>query len=300
MWRCLDVWSGYSLTNTLRVSYAYPLFKKVSNVFAKIYGFNEGLKLKEVDSKLCFSGCCERTASMLSGLWFNPYTYVKYLSRSSRSLVYELLDKFDGVSVSINPWDLKTMFIIMFLSRNTDFHKRTVPWVRALINIVDVEHAEVLKGLDLKVVGSSYQILQLNEALPSINEVFRRSGKLDNADLTFRSTFFNNIKEDLLKIKFVGPKTVYAFALYALGLTTHAPIDRHFANFLIRNSIADEDFTYPNKKYCLKYDCLMNSPCPLRQRCLFFKAHEKFDVLTGWVQAVAYYLGRLFPECRKV
>jgi len=293
MWRCFDAWSNYNLANTLRVSYTYPLFKKVGNAFVKIYGFNKGLKLKEVNGKLCFSGCCEITASMLSGLWFNPYDYVKYLSRSSKGLAYELLDEFDGVSVSIDPWDLKTMFVIMFLSRNTDFHKRTVPWVKTLINIVDIEHMEVPEGLDLKVVGSSYQIFQLNEVLSLLNEVFRKSGKLNNVGLTYRRTFFNNIKEDLLKIKFVGPKTVYAFALYALGLTTYAPVDRHFADFLIRNSIADEDFTYPNKKYCLKYNCLMNSPCPLRKRCLFFKAYEKFDVLTGWVQAVAYYIGKL-------
>ncbi len=286
----LNVWDSYSLLNTLKVSYTYPLFENVGDGFVKIYGFNKGLKLKEVNGRLYFSGCSELVASMISGLWFNPYTYVKYLSRSSRSIIYELLEKFDGVSVSVNPWDLKTMFITIFLSRNTDFHRRTVAWVKTLINMVDVERVESFESLNLRAVGNSYQILQLNEVLPLIDEVFKKKSMLNDLSLTSRLTFFKEIEKDLLKIKFVGPKTIHAFALYALGLTTYAPIDRHFTNFLIRYSIVDNDFTYPNKRYCLRYDCLSNSLCPLRRRCLFFKAYDSFNVLTGWVQAVVYYL----------
>ncbi|MEM2240443.1 MAG: hypothetical protein QXL27_09135 [Candidatus Bathyarchaeia archaeon] len=285
----LEVWSGFDLASSLKASFSLPLFENPkSDTFVKIYGYSAGSIFKIEKDATYYYGCSLNDALLLSGAWFNPLENVKKLSRRRAAYVYEFLEVFPGLSIAVDPWDLKAMFYSIFLSRNTSYHINTVRWLRCMA--VEAGDEGKLASLDPRVFGRSYQLVQLAEIKPELDKT------LDSIALELKffeyEDVFSRVKTRLLQLPYVGSKSVHAFGLFCLGLTRLAPVDRHLMEIAKSIGVADNRFKIPRKELCMKYDCLKGSDgCPRFEVCLTAKLMREFGAMAGWIQTAAYLYG---------
>lgn len=287
----LEVWEEFDLEISLKASFSLPIFFEFKpKLYVKFYGFNRGLKFKIKGKKILFNGCSFKEALILSGAWFNPFEYVKNLSRVENSIIYKFIDVFPGLGIAIDPWDVKAIFYSIFLSRNTDYHNNTVRWLREILGkAVDEDGLKHINPMDF---GGSYQLKQLSKVknlLFSTFDVFNFGlNTLHSIDV------YSNLKHRLLKIPYVGSKSVHALGLFSFGLTSIAPVDRHLT-FIIKSLNLIDEFTTPRKNLCLKHDCYTNfSFCPISDKCLMAILMRRFGVMAGWLQTAIYLYGSLY------
>lgn len=285
----LETWCGFDLASSLKASFSLPLFENPKpNVFVKIYGYNACLTFKIEGNGTYYCGCSLNDALLLSGAWFNPLENLKKISRGKAAYIYEFLDFFPGLSIAVNPWDLKAMFYSIFLSRNTNYHVNTVRWLRHMI--VKAGDEEKLSSLDPRVFGGSYQLVQLAEIKPKLdgilNSIPSGFGFANSKDV------FSGVKAKLLPLPYVGSKTIHAFGLFCLGLTWLAPVDRHLISIARSMGIIDGYVTMPKKGLCIWYDCFTSSnECPRFKTCLTARLMRDFGPMAGWLQTATYLYG---------
>lgn len=271
-------------------SYALPLMKVSAegNRATKAYGHCRGLELViEEDGLYVVSnskGCVEY-ASYLSGSWHRPEEHVAGVSRSVRSLISVLLTEYGDMGVPTSPLDDMELFTAIFLSRNTNYHRNTVPWVEKILkefrSIESLVHAEpqLLKGR----VCSSYQVIHLPEALKCYLDLRKR--------LITEGPESSRL---LLKCRGVGPKTLHAYMLFVKLVTNYAPVDVNLIKLLSRLEVFNLLIKHsrpPIKKYCTSHAC---EECPLGNSCLESLLSRELGLLAGWFQTVAYLHNRLY------
>jgi len=264
---------GVDYALSLYFSYLLPLFdvKAVSGSlsFTKIHGACSGLKCEWKDgaAECVVPGDCSEES------------YSEILGLKNQVIVEEFYDMV-GVSSSGIPrivimhssLDKLLVFTAVFLSRNTDYYKNTVKWVKLMTASECIQEpgkcADKIK---------SYQYLQLVKNYAELRRIMEMGLNASREAL------------ELLTLKNTGLKTVNAYLLHSYGLTEYAPIDRYYGNLLRELGVTG---TLPSKELCLKYklDC---GNCYYRRRCIYFKARELFGPFNGVVQSLTYTYGRL-------
>ncbi len=267
----VEVWREFDLGLSLSVSFTYPLFEKRGSSFVKTYGHRAGAKLRKEGKFLYYSGCSEEEALLLSGAWFNPLEVVKGPRKWDEALG-TLLEDFPGLGMSVDPWDPRAIFYAIQLSRNTDYHVNTVKWMRAMAK--EARNEAGMKQIDPRSYGRSYQLRQLWEIKKELD------GLLEYAEFGRRDEFAA-LKRKLLRIKYVGPKSVHAYGLFSWGLSELVPADRHLVRFLGELGIRAR---LPNKALCLRHECWS---CPSSD-CVVSLLMKDLGVSAGWFQTAIY------------
>ncbi len=287
----LEVWSEFNLSLSLEASFSLPLFKKLKpNSFVKIYGHSVGLIFKIEKNATYYRGCNLQDALLFSGAWFNPIENVKKLGRREAAYIYKFLEVFPGLSIAINPWDLRAMFYSIFLSRNTSYYTNTVRWLHDMA--VKAGNEENLASLDPRSFGRSYQLIQLAEVKPKLDGIL--NSLIPGFRLINSIDVFSHIKAKLLSLPYVGSKSVHAFGLFCLGLTWLAPADRHLISIVKSMGIVNDKVKTPEKKLCMENNCLIDLKCPMFKNCLTAKLMHDFGVMAGWLQTATYLYGALY------
>jgi len=264
---------GVNYALSLHFSYLLPLFDvKVvdgSLLFIKVHGVCSGLKCEwknSVSECMVPENCSEERYSEILGL-------------KNRVIVEEFYNTVGASSSGIpriaimhSSLDKLLVFTAVFLSRNTDYYRNTVKWVKLMI--ASECSQEPGKCAD-KI--KSYQYAQLVENYAELWRVME--------------TGLNAFQEalELLTLRNIGLKTVNAYLLHSYGFTQYAPIDRYYGNLLRELGVTG---TSPSKELCLKYK-LECGNCYYREKCIYFKARELFGPFNGVVQSLTYIYGRL-------
>jgi endonuclease III-like uncharacterized protein len=202
----------------------------------------------------------------LSGRWLSPWRYANDADGELRDVVHELLALYgDCVGISISPGDEDLLFVVAFLTQNTNYHANVLRWARALFSAS--ERLEEIAELAPR-VGRSYQL----QRLPAAVEDYLRLGRPRD-------------RRELLRVRGVGPKVADLFLLFT-GDTTAAPVDKHFARVAPRLGLAGRQ---PSAQHCRRHSC---GECPLSSSCLGGLARSRLGRLAGWVQTLAYLADR--------
>lgn len=236
-------------------------------VFVKKHGFCKGLK------------CIDRGDYLDCSIPENCIDYAKLTGIEKKYLVDKLtnyLNRFNLKTDFINKFsfiysteDKLYVFLSIYLSRNTDYYRNTIKWVRVIIENNCLEHP--YKCLNLI---NSYQYRELTNIVKKNCLV----EKLNYGDVKI-----------LTDLKGVGLKTINAYLLHTYGHTEYAPIDRHYYSFL--KSIGVEGVV-PSKTQCIRsmFSCLK---CSARSKCLYNNTYYRFGFLNGIIQSMNYVYSRL-------
>jgi len=202
----------------------------------------------------------------MSGRWYSPWRYVNEVDRAAADYIQPLLEEYgDCVGISTSPGDEDLLFVVAFLTQNTNYHVNVLRWANALFSKSEDIRAAAANAPK---VGRSYQLAKLPEAVADYIRLGKPRDRLT-----------------LLKIKGVGPKVADLYLLYT-GDTTAAPVDKHFTRIAPRLGLKGEP---PRAEHCRRYEC---GSCPLADRCLRYRAYAAFGRLAGWVQTVSYLIDK--------
>jgi len=198
----------------------------------------------------------------ISGRWYSPWRYINDATGDLRDAVQNLAERYGHcVGISTSPGDEDLLFVVAFLTQNTNYHTNVLRWSRDLFSKTEdpAEIAEVAQS-----IGRSYQLRRLPQAVKRYLELGRPRDR-----------------RELLRIPGVGAKVADLYLLFT-GDTTAAPVDKHFMRTAPRLGLRGRP---PSPAHCRRYTC---DACPLAPRCLRAQAAEKLGRLAGWVQTLAY------------
>ncbi len=267
-------------------SFILPLFEidvETGTLF-KRWGYCRNLKIRRDDNNILVTHeerVCLDYVDEILGLWFDINRYRRNISRNYLELIDRIMEMHGELGIATSSNDDIEIFSSIFLSRITDFHRNTVRWLRSILSI----HGSLDRILHLnnynnifKNISNSFQIRQLITALKDYIGV---------RDTVFRyRNYIYDVKNTLFKIKFVGPKVVYAYILFILKNTSYAPIDRNFLKFLKTFAITQTLIgRIPQKRWCATYICEL---CKYREECTLHKVRSVFGYMSGWFQTIAY------------
>lgn len=247
----------------------------------KEYGYCRGTQLVIEDSKLYalsdFSECIQYS-KYLSGSWFNARDYLSSVTEKFMNVVRGMLTLYADLGIPTSPLDELELFVSIILSRNTNYHKNTVGWVKKLLRAFPSLESLVNTQPDFLAtkISRSYQVLELPEIL---NCYMRMRDFLSGPSENSRA---------LLRCSGVGPKTVYAYMLFVKLDSRYAPIDTNLLNFLnrLRNlRRVNSGLILPMKEYCFKYVC---DSCPKNNVCIEAFLKNELGPLNGWFQTTVF------------
>ena len=280
----VEVWREFDLDLSLNASFVLPLFDKHHDEYVKFYGWSRGLKLRKETNTLKISHGTFREALLLSGAWFNPHVEIKKTERNARNILEEFLGVFPGLGVAINPWDRLAMLYTIFLSRNTDYYRNTVPWMRKILEKAKSE--DKLSMVNVSSIGKSYQIKQLSMVKQDFEEIRKEMVEQDHS-----LNDFMNIRKRILSVKYCGPKIVHGWGLFSLGLTCLSQVDRHLLIIGKSLGIISSDDKIPSKNFCINSRCFINNDCEILNKCITYKLYKFFGDMAGWFQTAVYLYG---------
>lgn len=202
----------------------------------------------------------------MSGRWYSPWRYINDVDSTIRDAIYNYIEKYgDCLGISISPGDEDLIFVVAFLTQNTNYHVNVLRWADEIFakseDLSDI--AEIAPA-----IGRSYQLQRLPHAVRAFIEL----GKPRE-------------RRDLIKITSVGPKVADLYLLFT-GDTTSPPVDKHFVRMAPIFKLKGRP---PMSTYCRKYSC---DACPHAGNCLRNLAASKLGRLAGWVQTLAYLLDK--------
>ncbi|WFO75512.1 hypothetical protein J4526_01030 [Desulfurococcaceae archaeon MEX13E-LK6-19] len=264
-------------------SFIYPLFeirKKDSIcILKKTIGMYKCSTISIKDNTVYFTGVNNSIVQEWLGLWFKPWLLLNEVDRKYLGFIENLVEKFSSIRIAISGEDKPWVFLSVFLSRNTSFHTNTVKWIRKIGSIEPINPFNI----DPANVGGSYQLKQLAEILKTrsiVDKLVTLISRISTEKDAWKA------RANLLKIKYVGPKTVDAFLLFTTRYSFFTPSDRHYKSFI--QSFLDRKLNLPLKKYCLRYTCFS---CPYNGSCLTGWSISSFGRLSGWIQTLSYLYG---------
>ncbi|MEN2974410.1 MAG: hypothetical protein ABDH32_02385 [Candidatus Caldarchaeales archaeon] len=281
----LEVWSEFSLDQTLDASFTLPLFDKIGDKYVKSYGRSRGLKIWIEGGSLKFKGGSLLEATRLSGAWFNPHYEIQTVGRNARNILEKFLEFFPGLGISIDPWDKIAILYTVFLSRNTDYHNNTVRWMKKILKMASTE--EKLSSVNLDYVGNSYQLRQLKEVKDEITSLYY----LNDFEKMNMLGEFLDIRKKMLSIKYCGPKVVHGWGLFSLGLSNLSQVDRHLLYIGKYLGIISPKYKTPVKTLCMKSRCFLDRDCRILGECITYNLFRLFGYVAGWFQTAAYLYG---------
>lgn len=281
----IEVWREFDLDMSLNASFVLPFFDKHRDIHVKFYGWSRGLKIKKEANTLRFSNGDVRGALLLSGAWFNPQKEIAKVKRNARNILEEFLEVFPGLGISINPWDKVGMLYAIFLSRNTDYYRNTVKWMKKILKIAESEDG--LPEVRLSRIGKSYQIKQLSMVRGDFKMVFQNNVLKEDYSLDR----FMEIRERILSVKYCGPKIAHGWGLFSLGLTCLSQVDRHLLDIGRSLGIISSEDRVPSKNLCINSRCFTESDCRVSDKCITHKLYRLFGIMAGWFQTSVYLYG---------
>ncbi|MEM2018201.1 MAG: hypothetical protein QXN79_04875 [Zestosphaera sp.] len=232
---------------------------------------------------------CLQYSQYLSGSWFHARDYLSSVSENFRNLIERMLTLYTDLGIPTSPLDDLELFTSIILSRNTDYHRNTVGWVKKLLKTFPSLESLINAESDFLVsrVSSSYQVLEL----PKILDCYLRVRNLLKGP--------SENSRALLRCPGVGPKTLYAYILFVKLDSRYAPIDTNLLSFLsrlrdLRRIISKS--ALPIKEYCFKYVC---DSCPKNGVCIEALLRNKLGPLNGWFQTVAFLHNKTYCATRK-
>ncbi|MEM3437255.1 MAG: hypothetical protein QXP55_01805 [Nitrososphaerales archaeon] len=256
-------------------SFVSTLFRKFDDWWVKIHGYRKGAKIKVKDNRIFYKGAHLSEVYLWTGLWYNPHNA---LAKIKVKKIDKIIEAYKGLKLIISPQDCELLFITIFLSRRTTYHKNVITWTDMIFN--QISSLEDLISFNTRCICNSYQLKQLPIASKEYIKKVRHFENLDHWTL----------RKVLLSIKWVGPKVADAYLLFAKGITYLAPSDTHYFNFVKRLRLFDFS-KIPNKKLCIKYTC---TDCPVGDDCLTGISFKRLNELSGWLQTVAYVHDKLY------
>lgn len=271
---------------TLYVSLSLPMFKKNGECWVKTHGFGAGTRVCADRNLRCYgSYCSNQFLAYVVGLWIDKEKGLEELEGAAREIAEELVKEFYCLSISASPWDTFEVLTSAFLSRNTDYHKNTVRWVRAFLSKLGDFRRDDLAHITRAAVSTyrefkSYQLQQFIEVLESLHAIAHAAPTIDPG----------TIRKKLLEVKYLGPKVADSFILHSGLDQSKAPVDVHYMRFLKRHGLLEKEYKSPQKNYCAKYEC---SSCLIARKCIYTYAARMFKRLNGFVQTAAYAMGKL-------
>uniref|UniRef100_A0A7C2Z906 HhH-GPD domain-containing protein n=1 Tax=Ignisphaera aggregans TaxID=334771 RepID=A0A7C2Z906_9CREN len=279
----LDLWL------LLYPSFILPLMDVERDKAVKRWGFCGGLVVKKFGSRIEVehnSRQCLDYAEYILGFWYKPQSFT-ITDRKYRELVETLLNEYCWLGIATSPADDIEIFISIYLSQNTDFHRNVLRWVRSILehygsaeNFVHRDIGDVARD-----IGKSYQLLNLVEGLRMYMDCREVALGMDD----------DMVKKCLFRIKGVGPKVFNAYMVYARRSLDYIPIDKNLKDFIKRfdatSSLVARD---PIKSRCAKYRC---GQCPQATFCTHYRLYSVFGRLGAWLQTVAYVHNKLV--CRR-
>lgn len=271
---------------TLYVSFSLPMYERRRDCWVKVYGYGAGTCICGGEGIECYGQACSSDFVRYStGLWIDKEGGLRELDGKVMLIAEDIVNRFYCVGISASPWDSLEILTAAFLSKRTDYHRNTVRWVKAMLSRM----ASLGRGdLDsLKAIASqiyqefrSYQLQQYIEILDKLYNVVTLISRLSPTSL----------KQQLMRIKYVGPKVVSSFILHSGLDQSTAPVDVHYMRFLKRYNLFNGSLSLPRKDFCSMYDCYS---CPMKMRCLYAYTSHIFKKLNGFIQTVAYIHGKL-------
>ncbi|MCX8184510.1 MAG: hypothetical protein RMI56_06520 [Sulfolobales archaeon] len=245
------------------------------------------------DGLKCYGSYCSNRLfiNYITGRWFDLDKGLSEVEDVARRAVEDVIERFYCLSVSASPWDKFEVLTAAFLSRNTDYHRNTVRWVKSLLHKLSNTNIDSANGIVRAAFLTyneyrSYQLHQLTEVLSEILSALQAVSAMD----------VETIRKQLIKIKHLGPKVVDSFLLHSGLETIHAPVDIHYLRFLKKYGLLRDVFTYPRKKYCTEFNCYT---CPIARKCVYAYTIKMFKNLNGFIQTASYVSGKLKVEsCR--
>ena len=274
---------GVDIELSMYPSFLYPLFKKRGpRHYVKVLGYGGGVELRQVGrlavEVIAPAGVDELWARAVTGVWLDPGEHLDRLSGYTRIIVEHLLRAYPGLRIVASPKDWVYVFISAFLSRNTDFHVNTVRWVRGIAGLYEDPRDIVEDPGRLEIVGRSYQLLQLPEAL----SLFLRMVSPQDCAKPDR------LRRKLLTIPYVGPKVADSYLLFACMASSAVPVDKNLLTFL-RLVVGVEGVEAPTKVMCMRSSsCINTVSCPYASSCAAAAMKRLFGPLAGWVQTASY------------
>jgi len=271
-------------------SFVSALFHKIRpNEWVKIFGYGKGTKIHVLNNELtCEGNACNNAIQEWTGLWFNPLDYINEIEVNSRvyEKIYNLITCFNDLRLIVSSYDKEIILTATFLSRRTDYHRNVIRWIHRLLSLK--EDLNELSEEEIISVSKSYQLKQLSKVLYSLLKTLRKYGQGNPWRLRY----------ELLRIKYVGPKVVDSFLLFAGYDTYFTASDVHYINFMkflnIYNEVHRKIFI-PSKNMCLRFGakCLN---CLYAGKCLSGLSINLFGKLSGYVQTIAYVVDKALRE----
>jgi len=279
--------TNLNLESTLKPSFVLALMDRISpSEWRKLVGKYKGCIIGQNNSFI-YSNADTSALLYWSGAWFNPKREFNSLKSSltlkEREIIRILVNIYSDVSLSVNPFDMDLMIVPIVLSRRTSYERNVLNWCKRLWSIVN--SLEELLKLDLKIIGRSYQLIQLKETLLDFKSkvIPRLHENLNSSELRLL----------LIECKHVGPKVADAYLLFTGFDVSAVPVDVHLINITKRLPLVKYR-RLPSKEYCRKFTC---KECPLFDLCLRATFTKKFKRLAGWLQTIFYLHDKFY--CRK-
>ncbi len=279
-------------------SFVSVLFKRIgNNSWVKYWGIGKGTIIRSFGNYvICEGDVCdnEEIIKLWCGAWFNPLEKLQRLNLSEnvREILLNLMNCLKGLRLIINPIERLPIIIATFLSRRTDYHVNVIKWLeRILTQCVINEGFTTIDSACILGIGNSYQLKQLHEVLDCLVQVI--SSK-------YRDPWV--IRNELLKIKYVGPKVVDSYLLFSTTNSVFTPSDAHYINFIrkfkLSKLIFKNKYLIPNKQLCLRYgpNC---TKCRIRSFCLTGASIYIFKDFSGYVQTMAYVVDKILSRKSK-
>lgn len=257
---------------SLYYSYLLPIFTIKPQVFVKDYGFCNGLKCiikNNVSECLIPDHCSYGDLEKLLGL--DKYIVIEKLFTKLKKYGFKTR-ALKGFTLLYSPQDKFFIASSIYLSRNTDYYRNTIRWIREIAS-----RKCYIEPINCKDYTSSYQY---REYLENIDKLY-----------TIISNKHDPIKEvlELLKIHGFGIKSTMAYLLHTYGYLEYAPIDRYYRAFISKTGLTG---AIPSKNKCIenKFKC---SVCSYRDQCLYNILRNKLREYNGLLQSLIYIHGRL-------
>jgi len=269
---------------SLYPSFISFLFNMYDNKLVKVYGAGKNCKIivNRNGREITYSEECEPFISEWMGLWFNPYDYLSKVKRSKRYIVERIIECYERLRLMVSSYDRDFVFIATFLSRRANYHVSVIKWVRKILEL-SKENIDNIQSMNMRAVGSSYQLKQLSEIIPSYIELRR----------TLRNVSPWSERAALMDLKYVGPKVIDAYLLFTCRGSIFTPSDVHYQRVSRYLELMDKEIIVPSKNMCLlnKAFCI---DCKFKDKCLTGSSIQLYGPLSGWIQTVSYVHDKLY------
>jgi len=272
-------------------SFAYPLLQVEPSRLRKVFGVVRGMEIQlvnggavEVKNARGSDAVVKRVVEELMGCWCSAYNTFSNVSEKIRRRIRELVKVYSWMGVSTSSLDDVALFAAIALSRNTDFHRNVVSWMRKLLSRFDdiSEVANLSEDSVVSIVGAaSYQLRQLPAMLRAYLEARAVISEGRNPS---RVRYVRRVL--MSRIPFAGPKVVDSVLLFIVKNPLYAPVDKNLVKFIELMDLVDVLGTrVPEKSLCLKYDC---DACPKRSDCISNLGREAMGRFFAVFQSIAY------------